>query len=66
MWCGWECRNSYDPYGTIESSGDGWRAGNEHFIIRESGLGENNATFGQPRLGVGWREQTAEHAGASG
>jgi hypothetical protein len=72
MWCGWECRNSYDPFGAIESMGTNWgldaaaRSGQPMVGVEGGGMGEHGAVFGEPRLGIGWREETLESTRASG
>ncbi|KAH8203385.1 hypothetical protein TruAng_002480 [Truncatella angustata] len=56
MWCGWECRNSYDATGAIEIQfgGGAWNA---PVAAPVRDLGEPGAVFGVERVGVGWRDQ---------
>lgn len=56
MWCGWECRNSYDATSSLEGQFlPGPRRREESGQAR--GLGEPGAEFGVPRSGVGWQDQ---------
>ncbi|KAI1879347.1 hypothetical protein JX265_002301 [Neoarthrinium moseri] len=62
MWCGWECRNTFDPMGVIEGMGMRWshsevlEGGGEEVVSAHAGMGEPGARFGEPRLGIGWRD----------
>lgn len=51
LWCGWECRNTYDHTGALEKQfgGGDWSpaVGNQAY-----GLGEPGADFGGPRSGT--------------
>lgn len=51
MWCGWECRNTFDYTGALEKKFGGGvcsqAAGN-----RARGLGEPDAEYGTPRSGT--------------
>ncbi|KAK7940963.1 uncharacterized protein PG986_013350 [Apiospora aurea] len=55
IWCGWECRNTHDPWGLQECYAfpNGIKQPHE----QKEPMGEPGATFGAPRLGVGWREE---------
>ncbi|KAK7924032.1 hypothetical protein PG985_006086 [Apiospora marii] len=55
IWCGWECRNTHDPWGLKEynlfpNNVTQWHGPKEP-------MGEATATYGEPRLGVGWRDE---------
>ncbi|KAK6842318.1 hypothetical protein PG990_005736 [Apiospora arundinis] len=54
FWCGWECRNTHDPWGLTECYT--FPNGNKQWHGRKEPMGEPAATYGEPRLGVGWRE----------
>ncbi|KAK8055957.1 hypothetical protein PG993_001184 [Apiospora rasikravindrae] len=55
IWCGWECRNTHDPWGHQECYA--FPNGIKQHHGQKEPMGEPGATFGKPRPGVGWREE---------
>ncbi|KAI8626101.1 hypothetical protein F5Y19DRAFT_232756 [Xylariaceae sp. FL1651] len=57
QWCGWECRNTFDPAGLMEKTENtaGDKVGNKEHNGRR-GMGLPEAEYGVERKGVGWRD----------
>ncbi|KAK8049880.1 hypothetical protein PG994_011610 [Apiospora phragmitis] len=55
VWCGWECRNTHDPRGLQECYA--FPNGTKQYHEPKEPMGEPTAAFGEPRLGVGWRDE---------